>query len=629
MATVPGADSSKRNSPQPQSVQWVEIPTPELVPVDFPAAVPVDFPVDRMGVLGVEPPSLDLLQISTDKRKKSVLPPKSTPSEADAGREKIDQVERALKRMNQRIAKALGRFSDTQDQTFRMRRCGDWVLKGEMPDGGVVIEAVWFCMHRLCPTCRKRRAEGWSEEMDPIFAQFPIKEDGRGEIYDGAEFTLDGNGLLVRSEAALAEAQRKFLEQVRMDADMGKPERSQVRADKLDRMLAAETVKLYPFFITLTVPNIEHLVEFDAEGHQIPVKAFVYHAEYETRLAECLAKVAEWERRLAEWERQVTESTTNEDRKKAQRRARAAAKALQRWREKTERAQEAVNRQAWQPEDTTFPSYLDSALLEPFKRMRETAGRRPDSDVGRLWSLIAGGLYSVEVTYNPVTKTYHPHIHMVVFARVPYIDHEAVKSEWGKYAPGAEIVDVRRIRPGLEKDAVKDIGDVSRHTVAYMLSGMAKKEIVTAEGEVDFKERQYPAEFWHELALATENRHLVGRFGMLNQLEDSQMVADYLTAQADETGDKDEQPKTWGMHVLRRWDWKTQKYVVEVEWPASEKDPILPMGVRLARVKGNGMDLSALDRLERKNLSRSWQVFAQIGAWQGGEKREGDWAGDG
>jgi len=615
--------------------QGIERPS-EPTPMGVAAAVPTGFPVDSMvGGWGVQPPSLDLIQICPDKRKKSVLPPKITPSEADAGHEKIDQVERALKRMNQRIAKALGRFSDTQDQTFRMRRCGDWVLKGEVPNGGVVIEAVWFCMHRLCPTCRKRRAEGWSEEMDPVFAQFPVVQDDRGEIYDGAEFTLDGNGRLVRSEAALAEARRKFAQQALMDADMGKPERAAARADKLDRMLAAETVKLYPFLITLTVPNIEHLVEFDAEGHQIPVKAFVYHAEYETRLAECLAKVEDWERRLAEWERQGTESTTNEDRKKAQRRARAAAKVVERWREKADTAQEAVNRQAWEPEDSTFPSYLDSALLEPFRRMRATAARRPDSDVGRLWSLIAGGLYSVEVTYNPVTKTYHPHIHMVVFARVPYIDHEAVKSQWGKYAPGAEIVDVRRIRPGLENDAVKDIGDVSRRTVAYMLSGMAKKEIVTADGEVDFKERQYPAEFWHELALATENRHLVGRFGMLNQLEDSQMVADYLTAQADETGnedqtgDEDEQPKTWGMHVLRRWDWKTQKYVIEVEWPETEDDPILPMGVRLAMVKGKGMDLSALDRLERQNLSQSWQVFAQIGAWQGGEKLEGDWSGDG
>jgi len=496
LATVP-ADVNRTDSPS------------ESTPRGVAAAVPTGFPVDSMaGGWGVQPPSL--------------VPNTNFCGQAPDSGEKSSQNDpmwetlRQQKRMNWRIGAALRQFPDTADEARRMNRCGQRYLTGEMPDGGIVTEAVWFCDHRLCPTCRMRRAIEWAKKLAPIYQQ--------------SEFTLDGNGLLVRSEAALAEAQRKFAQQAIMDADMGKPDRSVARARKLDRMVAAETMTLYPLFITLTIPNIEHLVEIDADGN-------------------------------------VTRNN------------------------------------------------LDELLWEPFRRLRETARRRPKSRAGRLWSLIAGGLWVTEVTQNVKDKTFHPHLHLVVWSRKPYIHPLALQRLWGMYADGAERIDVRKATPALAQDAVKDVGDNLRGLVAYMLGGMAKKSEETPEGGADFRERRYSRDFWHEVALATANRRLINTFGFLREFENSQVVADYEAAAMEDQEDREDEPQTVGMHVVREWDWKSQQYVIRASWPASAEDPIVSMEARLSMLAGNGVIVSQLDR---QAVSRSWTEFANIAAWNTG-----------
>jgi hypothetical protein len=497
------------------------------------AAVPTGFPVDSMeGGLGVQPPSLVPYRINCGQDQFG------TPNDL---LEKIQpenpewEIRRLRRRMNWRIAAALHHFADTKEDAWKLDQCARRWMTGERPNGQAVTEAVKFCNHRLCPICRVRRAMEWMKRLAPIYRQSEVVQDDKGQSFYGpAEFTLDGNGLLVRSEAALVEARRKFAQQAIMDADMGKPERTAARADKLDRMAMRETVRLYPRFITLTIRNIPHLVEVDEDGN-------------------------------------VTRN------------------------------------------------YLDEALREPFKRLRDTARRRPDSDAGRLWALIKGGLYTVEVTYNSKTTFFHPHLHLVIWTEVAFLHNQAVENVWKQYGGGEEQearTDTRKVSAGLARDAVKDLGDIDRGGIAYILGGMAKHLESDGEGDPDFKERRYPREFWHELALATAGRHLVETFGFLQGLEDSQVVADYQAeAMSEEENDDADESQTVGMHVVRQWVWRNKQYVIRASWPASAEDPIMSMEARLSMLAGTGVIVSQLDR---QAVSRSWTEFANIAAWNTG-----------
>lgn len=500
------------------------------------------------GGWGAEPPGLVPITIFCGREPNS--------SEVDeAGPDSLRQ----SKRMGWRIAAALRHFADTEAEARTMNRCAVIWQGGETAGGPSVVEAARFCEHRLCPTCRGRRAREWSERLRPVYA--------------ATEFRLDENGLLERSPEALDAAESRFEHQVAMDEAMGRPERSAARARRMAARRWAEPVKLYPLFVTLTVPNIPHLVEWNPETGMQSVPT-------------------DQERTLAG---QVEALAEDDPLRKI-----IAAK-LERVRRK--------NRGR---------TYLDAVLWEPFRRFRETARRKPDSDAGRWWSLIAGGLWTLEVTYNRQAQTFHPHLHMVVWARVPFLHPEGLRKLWAHYAPGAEVVDIRPVTPGLARDAVKDVGDVQRagpvgaeHLVEYMLGGMAKKMEEGPDGAKDFRERRYPRGFWHEVALATANRRLINTFGFLRELDGAAVVAEAAEATAAEPGDETGHVDvvTEGRHVLRAWDWRAKTYRVLAAWPASAADPILPMAARLQEWAKRGR---AGDAMDRETAARSWVEFARI-----------------
>lgn len=420
------------------------------------------------------------------------------------------------RRMGWRIAAALRQFKDTADDAFHLDGCGTVHLEGVLPDGKNVTEMTFHCRNRLCPTCRAARARGWQKKLQPYMRHDShLLLDGNGQIVQDERHWNPATGELENREEWAA---ARFAEAIELDRRIAQPQRTKNREKRLERMSERHEETLYPLFVTLTMPNIPHLVTWNKDGEMI-----------------------------------------NE---------------------------------------------LDRRLWQPWRRMRETARRRPNSRAGRLMGLIMGGIWVTEVTHRKRHKKYtkgrrirvperhkrngrkgrviylfHPHIHCIVWSKKSYIHKLALQRVWNYYAPGAKVVDVRRVTDGLAQDLVKDPGDVQRWSlINYLLGGNAKKLETTQDGKQDFKERRYPPEFWHELALATKNRRLVNTFGLLRGLKEPQEV--------DGEDVQDVASSNTGTHVLRQWDRKTRAYVVDPvkgRWPATPDDPIIPMKERLRR----------------------------------------------
>lgn len=73
-------------------------------------------------------------------------------------------------------------------------------------------------------------------------------------------------------------------------------------------------------------------------------------------------------------------------------------------------------------------------LLASFRRLR----RRP------LWShAVDGGCGLLEITYNPDTRQYHPHLHCVTVGR--FIPQDSLATEWEACTGDSRVVDVRYV----------------------------------------------------------------------------------------------------------------------------------------------------------------------------------------
>lgn len=145
---------------------------------------------------------------------------------------------------------------------------------------------------------------------------------------------------------------------------------------------------------------------------------------------------------------------------------------------------------------------LHQAIQESWRGMRETARRRPDSEAGRLWAQIAGGIKVVEITRNPDRKDWHPHIHCVVLARVSYIQADELAAVWERYADG-HIVDIKAVRD--PRRGMKELLKYLTKPVLAHHKGSDVKAGMQAMGSAEAE----------ELATAIHRQRMVSTFGCL------------------------------------------------------------------------------------------------------------------
>lgn len=91
-------------------------------------------------------------------------------------------------------------------------------------------------------------------------------------------------------------------------------------------------------------------------------------------------------------------------------------------------------------------------LLESFRTLR----KKP------LWQdSIQGGVAFVEVTYNPETNRWHPHLHILCVGS--WLSQRTLAATWDQITGGSFIVDVRQ---------VTDVGEVAAYVVKYATKPM-------------------------------------------------------------------------------------------------------------------------------------------------------------
>ncbi len=91
-------------------------------------------------------------------------------------------------------------------------------------------------------------------------------------------------------------------------------------------------------------------------------------------------------------------------------------------------------------------------LLDCFRTLRQ----KP------LWAdSIDGGVAFIEVTYNPETNRWHPHLHILCVGR--WIAQSTLSSTWDQITGGSFVVDIR---------AVRDLDQVASYVVKYATKPM-------------------------------------------------------------------------------------------------------------------------------------------------------------
>lgn len=119
-------------------------------------------------------------------------------------------------------------------------------------------------------------------------------------------------------------------------------------------------------------------------------------------------------------------------------------------------------------------------LLESFRTLR----KKP------LWTdSIEGGVAFVEVTYNPETNRWHPHLHILCVGT--WLSQSTLSATWDQITGGSFMVDVRRVR---------DIDQVAAYVVKYATKPM-NAELY-----------RHPAKLV-EAMRALQSRHLCMTFG--------------------------------------------------------------------------------------------------------------------
>ncbi|WP_157782346.1 protein rep [Sulfobacillus thermosulfidooxidans] len=169
---------------------------------------------------------------------------------------------------------------------------------------------------------------------------------------------------------------------------------------------------------------------------------------------------------------------------------------------------------------------LDNAILKPWRKLWATSrkkfqytdhrrtGRKAIPGM-RIWRNIRGYFGRLEITWNQRSKTFHPHLHLLVFTEAAWLPKDLVRATWQHYvSKRAQIIDVRRANPTtIPNELVKyvtktiDVQDAPEALAEIVRALYRRRTILTGgaaygvrwskEQEDDEKERQF-SEAWGE-----------------------------------------------------------------------------------------------------------------------------------
>jgi hypothetical protein len=370
-------------------------------------------------------------------------------------------------------------------------------------------------------------------------------------------YTLDGNrDEYSEDQIARWDHRRERLEwrvAVSRDRDVQEALMDQIDRVSVKRDAAARPRKamLYPYLITLTIRNPEHI--------WTGPRNFCHIWEKDRPDPEIeMAKNAE---RLEKAIIEQTQRVAQMYRRRGVKEERTILRDLKRQKKSLERRQKSVGK----------ANQLEEMLWAPWRRARESARQHPESAWSKLWGHVVGGLWVTEVTFNARARTFHPHIHMLVLADVPYLANQRTGQDgiWREclqpFFAAAMNVDVRRIS---DKQWKENPQAVVREVTKYLTK--PEKDPTGAP----IRDEGPPDWAYRELIKAQKGRRLINTFGSWRVPE---------PPWDPNGGSAPKEPLTTGFHRLRVWNGKTRAYEMKAEWPATDEWPILGVAERLVR----------------------------------------------
>lgn len=258
----------------------------------------------------------------------------------------------------------------------QLGNCSTVQFIGITPDKKEVVQDTYTCHSRFCEICANRRSKEVQKRM-------------AGWYVDGAT-VMDGRGKLAGNRTR-EEVSRWMVSQVELQSALNRlpedqPELSDVLQKILDdgeKELQHEAKPLYWHFITLTIPNIPHVWERDANGNAI------------------------------NW---------------------LDVKILQPWRKLWRASRAKKSGKASREKKSKHRKFLTAKRPKKDKKKKKNAkrGRKPIAGLS-LFRMMLGYMGRLEITFNKKARTFHPHIHLLVVSQSRWIPRPLVLAAWQYY----------------------------------------------------------------------------------------------------------------------------------------------------------------------------------------------------
>ena len=450
-----------------------------------------------------------------------------------------------------RIATKLSHFADTADVAADLRGCSPTILYGQSgPNEPPIIESVYHCHRSMCQVCRGERQQTWQNKIGQLISR-------------DMQYMIDGN----RNTYSEEQIRRWDNRIERLEHRVGvsrDPEFHNAMLpgifklyDKREGAGTGGKKTLYPFLITMTIKNPDHIWTGERTFCHVWEKDWIPEPD---RLR---SEISDLDEQIAEKRSTV--------RILYRRRGVGLQKSL------LEALEKHRARLAAQLEAADNPNQLEELLWKPWRKAREDARVHPDRKWGRTWNHIFGGLWVTEVTFNNKARTFHPHIHMLVVADVPYLANQ--RRDKDEHTEGDKLwqellqpffsrqMDVR-IDPISAEQWAKSPESVVREVTKYLTKPEKTKDGMT------IKESYIPDWAYREIVKAEAGRRLINTFGTWRTPE---------PAWDPNAGTAPKEPIEDGYHFIRQWNKKTRRYDVTYFFPTTAEFPILGAAERLAK----------------------------------------------
>lgn len=521
------------------------------------------------------------------------------------------------KRQTVAIGRALNQFADTRHWASQLFGCSTAMITGHQGDEDT-IEAVYHCHKPWCQICRAERQDNWTRKISQAVNRYMLydingnREMHTPEVTRGHEKRVE---MLLHRLAISGElpADHPLVEEVGADPLILQLNGESIRLDNT-APAAVQTKKLWAYLVTLTVKNPAHVwtgTKTYSEYRRPDGPACPLFTVSWPPIDEPPADPRETALAALEEEAAALAATIHANK----RRRGNGARRMQ---------LKSLNIQIAQiRHDLDHPNKLDELLWHPFRVAREHARLYPESWWAKLWRHVYGGVATTEVTFNtdpkaPAYHTFHPHMHMLLLADVPYLANQkprrsaaekkamtpaekadAAKAErldklWTRalqpFFPIAVDVDVRRVS---DQQWRENPEAAIREVTKYL----TKPEKLNRKGQSN-----WPAWAHREIAKATQGRRLINTFGILRVPEpdwDPNADGPAWTYDADRPGE----------HRLYRYH--KGQYTLETTWPATAADPIIPAAERRGREAARSRDVIAIEKAFQRGED-TVDIYGQI-----------------